>query len=37
MVLLAILNMKLGAPREQQQLHKETHFHAQRLGKCAAA
>ena len=37
MVLLAILNMKLGAPREQQQLHKETHFHAQRLCKCATA
>ena len=30
MVLLAILNMKLGAPREQQQLHNETHFHVQR-------
>ena len=37
MLLLAILNMKLGGPREQKQLHKETHFHAQRLCKCAAA
>jgi len=36
-VLPAILNMKLGAPREQQPLHKETPFHAQRLCKCAAA
>jgi len=37
MVLLAILNTKLGAPREQHQLHKGTHFHVQRLYKCAAA
>ena len=35
MVLLTILNM--GAPREQQQVYKETHFHAQRLCNCAAA
>ena len=28
---------RVGAPREQQQLHKKTHFHALRLCKCATA